>query len=119
MQYALLIYDREEDWKNLTEADRNAMFAEYGTFTREIRETGAYRAGEPLQPSRTATSVRVREGRVLSTDGPYAETREQLGGFYVVEAANLDEAVAMAARIPSARIGTVEVRPLQMMTMPG
>lgn len=117
MQYALLIYDREEDWASMSEADRGAMFAEYGQFTREVRDAGRYRAGEPLQPSRTATTVRVRDGKTLTTDGPYAETREQLGGFYIVEADNLDEAVALAARIPSVRIGAVEVRPV--MPYPG
>lgn len=112
MQYALLIYDREEDWNTMPEAERGAMFAEYGRFTESVGAAGKLRAGEPLQPSHTATTVRVREGKTLTTDGPYAETREQLGGFYIVEAADLDEAVALAARIPSARIGSIEVRPV-------
>lgn len=116
MQYLLLIYDEEKTWESMSEAERQATFAEYGTFTREVRESGHFKAGEALQPVSTATSVRVRDGKVLSTDGPFAETREQLGGFYLIEAKNLDEAVAIAARIPSARFGTIEVRPLMLYT---
>ena len=117
MQYAILIYDREEDWASMPEAQRGAMFAEYGRFTQDLKAAGKLRAGEPLQPSHSATTVRVRDGKTLTTDGPYAETREQLGGFYVLEADNLDEAVAWAARIPSALIGSVEVRPLATLSL--
>lgn len=116
MQYLLLIYDEEKTWAAMSEAERQATFAEYGAFTREVRASGHFKAGEALQPISTATSVRVRAGKVLSTDGPFAETREQLGGFYLIEAKNLDEAVAIAARIPSARFGTIEVRPLMLIT---
>ena len=88
------------------------MMGEYFAFTNQIRESGHYVAGEALQPVATATTVRVRNGQLQTTDGPFAETREQLGGFYLVDAANLDEAIALAARIPSSRIGSIEVRPV-------
>jgi hypothetical protein len=81
-------------------------------FTEQVKSSGHYRAGDPLQPTSTATSVRLRHGKPLVTDGPFAETREQLGGYYLIDANNLDEAVAIAARIPSARLGTIEVRPV-------
>ena len=116
MQYLLLIYDPEKTWATMPEAERNQMFTEYMTFTNDIKTSGHYRAGDALQPTHTATTVRVRDGKMSTTDGPFAETREQLGGFYFVEAANLDEAIALAARIPSSRIGTIEVRPV--MTFP-
>ncbi len=112
MKYALLIYDNEKDWEAMTPEESGATMGEYFAFTQGIRESGHYVAGEALQPVATATTVRVRGGRLQTTDGPFAETREQLGGFYLVDAANLDEAIAIAARIPSARIGCVEVRPV-------
>ena len=112
MQYLLLIYDDETVWTRMSEAERGRYMNEYVEFTRSIRESGHFRAGDALQPVSTATSVRVRDGKTLTTDGPFAETREQLGGYYLVEAANLDEALAIAARIPSARLGTIEVRPV-------
>ncbi|MEO8503929.1 MAG: YciI family protein [Acidobacteriota bacterium] len=112
MQYVLLIYENEKSWVGVSEADQKAMFGEYHAFTESIAKSGHYKGGEALQPVSTATSVRVRNGKTLSTDGPFAETKEQLGGFYLVEAANLDEATAMAARIPGARTGTIEVRPI-------
>jgi hypothetical protein len=90
------------------------MTAEYGTFTQSIIQSGHFKAGDGLQPSTTATTVRVREGKVLTTDGPFAETREQLGGYYLVEAKDLDAAIAIAARIPGARNGSVEVRPIMI-----
>jgi hypothetical protein len=88
--------------------------AEYGAVTASIRASGQYLAGEALQPVATATTVRVRGGTTQTTDGPFAETREQLGGFYLIDAANLDEAIAVAARIPAARTGSVEVRPVMV-----
>jgi hypothetical protein len=112
MQYTLLIYDDEQTLANMSEDERNALFAEYGTFTQELRDAGAMVAGEPLQSIQTATTVRVRDGDTLTTDGPFAETKEQLGGFYIVDVASLDEALEWAARIPSARSGSIEVRPL-------
>jgi hypothetical protein len=113
MQYLLLIYDDESLWTKMSEAETGAYMGEYTEFTRSVRESGHFRAGEALQPTSTATSVRVRDGKTVTTDGPFAETREQLGGFYLIEAKNLDEAIAIAARIPSSRLGTIEIRPIQ------
>lgn len=112
MKYMLLIYDDEGVWERMSETERHRLFGEYMQFTEQIKTTGQYIAGAPLQPVATATSVRVREGQQLITDGPFAETREQLGGYYLVDARNLDEAIALAARIPSAKLGTIEVRPV-------
>lgn len=112
MQYLLLIYDTEGDWAKMTPAEQGAMYQEYGQFTREITENGKFVAGNQLKPIASATTVRVRGGKQVVTDGPFAETKEQLGGYYLVNANDLDEAIAMAARIPSARTGSIEVRPL-------
>jgi hypothetical protein len=112
MKYMLLIYDDEKRWNNFSEAERRKLFGEYRQFGEQISSSGNHLAGAPLQPTSAATSVRVREGQRLVTDGPFAETREQLGGYYLVEAKNLDEAIGIAARIPSARLGTIEVRPV-------
>jgi hypothetical protein len=112
MKYMLLIYHEEQAWDGLTEQERQAMYAEYGKFTQEIMASGHYLGGSELHPISTATSVRVRDGKQLATDGPFAETKEQLGGYYLIEAGNLDEAIGIAARIPSARVGTIEVRPV-------
>ena len=113
----LLIYEREADWDALTEAEQRAEMGEYEKFTADIRGTGNHLAEvppAPLAPTTTATTVRVRNGKTMLTDGPFAETREQLGGFYIVEAANADDAIALAARIPGARRGSVEVRPFNL-----
>jgi hypothetical protein len=118
MKYILLIYEDEKSWANLSEAERQQFFGEYMQFTKEIRASGHYQTGAPLQPTSTATSVRIRNHKRLVTDGPFAETREQLGGFYLVEAKDLDEAIGMAARIPGARLGTIEVRPVMEVPMP-
>jgi hypothetical protein len=115
MEYLLLIYSPESDWAALSEEARGAIYKEYYTFTDGIRNSGHYKGGNPLQPVATATTVRVRNGKTMTTDGPFAETREQLGGYYLVEAANLDEAIGIAARIPGARMGSIEVRPIQKM----
>jgi len=114
MQYLLLIYEREADWHALSEQERGAIFQEYMAFTQGIMKSGHHRAGDALQPVATATTVRVRNGKTVTTDGPFAETREQLGGYYLVEAQDLDEAIALAARIPAARYGSVEVRPIMV-----
>jgi hypothetical protein len=114
MQYLLLIYDAEKEWAAMPEAERNKMFGDYMAFTNDIKASGHYRAGDALQPVHTATTVRVREGKTSTTDGPFAETREQLGGYYLIEAKDLDEATRIAARIPSARIGSIEVRPVMV-----
>jgi hypothetical protein len=112
MKYMLLIYDEEQGWGILGEADKQKMFGEYMQFTQQIKSGGQYVAGAQLHPTTAATSVRVRDGKQLVTDGPFAETREQLGGYYLIDAKDLDEAKAIAARIPSARLGTIEVRPV-------
>jgi hypothetical protein len=118
MQYLLLIYSNEAEYAARPQAEVAATMAEYGTFTQGIIQSGSYKGGERLRPVSMATTVRVRDGKTLTTDGPFAETREQLGGYYVVEARNLDEATAIAARIPGARIGSVEVRPIWAMGEP-
>lgn len=112
MQYLLLIYSNEAEWAARPKAYADEMTAEYGTFTQGIIQNGNYKGGERLRPVAMATTVRVRDGKTMITDGPFAETREQLGGYYLIEAKNLDEANAIAARIPSARIGSIEVRPI-------
>ncbi|HEX9508583.1 MAG TPA: YciI family protein [Myxococcales bacterium] len=115
MQYLLLIYDEEKGWAKMTEAERGKIFGEYHQFTEGIKKGGQHLGSNPLQPTSTATTVRVRNGKQLTTDGPFAETKEQLGGYYLIEAKNLDEAIAIAAKIPSARTGSIEVRPIMKM----
>jgi hypothetical protein len=112
MQYMLLIYDDEVQWEQLDDDERQGIIGEYFAYTNELRERGAYVAGDPLQPTRTATTVRVRNDEQIVTDGPFAETKEQLGGYYIVEAESLDEAIEWAAKIPSSRLGSIEVRPI-------
>jgi hypothetical protein len=114
MQYLLMIYRSEAELGKMTDADRQQMTAEYGAFTQSIIQSGHFKAGDGLQPSTTATTVRVREGKILTTDGPFAETREQLGGYYLVEAKDLDAAIGIAARIPGAKSGSIEVRPIMI-----
>lgn len=113
MRYMLLIYGDETMQGKMSEQERAAMFQQYGEFTEGIRKSGAFQAGDPLQPTRTATTVRSKNGKTVTTDGPFAETKEQLGGYYIVEATTLDEAISMAERIPSVRVGgSIEVRPI-------
>jgi hypothetical protein len=114
MQYLLLIYRNEAELGRMDPAARQKMTAEYGTFTQSIIQSGHFKAGDGLQPTSTATTVRVRDGKILTTDGPFAETREQLGGYYLVEAKDLDTAIGIAARIPGAREGSIEVRPIMI-----
>lgn len=109
MKYMLLIYLEE---RALSEAEREACYAESTELAHEIQAKGQYLAANPLHPTAAATSVRVRDGKRFVTDGPFAETREQLGGYFLIDAKNLDEAIDIAARIPMARKGTVEVRPV-------
>lgn len=109
MKYMLLVY---LDEKALSDAEREQCYVKSAQLTQDINATGHYLAAGPLHPVSTATSVRVREGRRLVTDGPFAETREQLGGYYVVEARDLDEAMGIAERIPVATVGTIEIRPV-------
>ena len=118
MRYALLIYASEQDWASQTEEESQAVNQEYMAFTKDIIDRGLMKGGEALQPTATATTVRVRDGETLTTDGPFAETKEQLGGFYVVEAKDLDEAIEIAARIPDVRGGSIEVRPVMEVDMP-
>ena len=112
MKYMLLIYDEEKAWGALSEAERQRIMGAYRQFSEQIRTSGHYVAGSQLAPTGAATSVRVRAGKRMLTDGPFAETNEQLGGYYVVEAKDLDEALNLAAQLPSAAMGTIEVRPL-------
>jgi len=114
MQYLLLIYGDESSWETLSEEDRGQIFQAYGTFTQELQNSGAMVAGDALQPTETATTVRVQNDEVLTTDGPFAETKEQLGGYYLIEADSLDEAIEWAAKIPGARHGSIEVRPVMV-----
>jgi hypothetical protein len=108
VKYMLLIY---ADENALDEAERQACYRESTQLTRDLDAAGKYLGASPLHPTSAATSVRIRDGRRLVTDGPFAETREQLGGFFMIDAKDLDEAIAIAARVPMARKGTVEVRP--------
>jgi len=112
MKYLLLIYDDPKVWETFPEAEVNKVMAEYRDFSKQIAESGHMIGGSQLQPASSATTVRMRDGKRLVHDGPFAETREVLGGYYLVEAKDLDEALGLAARIPSARFGTIEVRPL-------
>ncbi|WP_428940645.1 YciI family protein [Fontivita pretiosa] len=109
MKYMLLIYANE---KELTNEYRDKCYVESAQLARDLHASGKYIDASPLHPVATATSVRVRQGKTLVTDGPFAETREQLGGFYLIDARDLDEAIAIAARIPPAKLGTVEIRPV-------
>ena len=112
MKYLLMIFGDESVEAQMSEAEQQEMYGEYHAFTEKIEQQGIHRGGEALQPTSTATTVSVRDGRTITTDGPYVETKEQLGGFYVVETETLDQAIAAAAMIPGARNGHVEVRPL-------
>jgi len=112
MKYMLLIYHDEHAWSGITEAERQQIYLEYRKLRSELEARGQFVTGSQLEPVSTATTVRVRDGKELITDGPFAETHEQLGGYFLIQAENLDEATAIAARIPSARTGTIEVRPL-------
>ncbi len=114
MKYMMLVYLAENA---LTKSEREQCYVESAQLTQDLHSSGHYRDASPLHPVSTATSVRVREGKRLVTDGPFAETREQLGGYYLIEAKNLDEAIGIAERIPVARVGTIEIRPV--MEIPG
>ncbi|GAP99650.1 YciI family protein [Leptolyngbya sp. NIES-2104] len=109
MKYVLLIYLEENA---LNDTEREQCYADSAQLAQQLNSNGQYLATAPLHPVATATSVRVREGKSFVTDGPFAETREQLGGFFLIEAADLDEAIAIAAQIPGAKVGTVEIRPV-------
>ena len=112
MKYLLLIYENEGSFANIPEAEQGQIFQEYMDYSKGIVKSGNYIAGEALEPVATATTVRVKNGKTLTTDGPFAETKEQLGGFYMVEAKDLDEAIKLASGIPDSRTGSIEVRPV-------
>lgn len=112
MEYLLLIYSDESIESNLDDAGRQQLFADYMKYTEELNEAGVMKGGNALKPISTATTVRVREDKSLTTDGPFAETKEQLGGFYLIDCETLDEALAWAAKIPTAKHGSIEVRPI-------
>ena len=113
MKYLCLIYDQEKTLHAMAKPESDALMGEYVAFTRAIRASGHYLGGNDLQPTGNATTIRVRNGRMSTTDGPFAETKEQLGGYYLIEAKDLNEAIQIAARIPSAKLGSIEVRPIQ------
>ena len=118
MRYMLLIYDDEQQWAAMSPEESDNVMQAYGAYHGEVNEAGVFLQGDALQPIGTATTVRVREGQTLATDGPFAETKEQLGGFYLLECENLDEAIKWAAKIPSAVSGSIEVRPVMEMGPP-
>ena len=112
MRYLCLIYDEEKKLAAMSKNESDAFMGEYFGFTEGIKKSGHYLGGNALQPVQTATTVRVRNGKVSTTDGPFAETQEQLGGYYLIEAKDLNDPIAVAAKIPSSRIGSIEVRPI-------
>ena len=112
MQYLLLIHDDEAHWGDMPEDERNAIYAEYGQYTEELQSRGILVGANQLQPAGTATVVHVEEGKTLTTDGPFSETKEVLGGYYLIDVDTLDEALEWGAKIPGAAYGTIEVRPL-------
>ncbi len=112
MQYLLLIYGSEGDMGTMSQAELGSMYEDFGKFTGEIIASGNYKGGHELHSVTKATTVRVRDGKPVVTDGPFAETKEQLGGYYLIDAKDLDEATSIAARIPSAKFGSIEVRPI-------
>jgi hypothetical protein len=112
MQYMLLIYNDPQTWESMPEAQRGEIYNAYGTLTAELQGSGKMVAGDALQATDTATSVRVRDGETLTTDGPFAETKEVLGGYYLIDVDTLDEALEWGAKIPGAQYGTIEVRPV-------
>jgi hypothetical protein len=114
VQYMLLIYGDQSQWGSMSEEEMGQVMQAYGTFTQELQDSGAMVAGDALQQTDTATTVRVRNDETLTTDGPFAETKEQLGGYYLVDVGSLDEALEWAAKIPGARHGSIEVRPVMV-----
>ena len=113
MKYLCLIYDEEKKLGAMPKSESDAFMGEYFGFTEGIKTSGHYVGGNPLQPVHTATTVRVRNGKMSTTDGPYAETKEQLGGYYLIEARDLNDAIQVAAKIPMGRRGSIEVRPIK------
>jgi len=118
MRYLCLIYDEEKKVGAMSKSESDAFMGEYFAFTDGIKKSGHYLGGEALEPVQTATTVRIRNGKVSTTDGPFAETKEQLGGYYIINARDLNDAIQVASKIPSARLGTVEVRPIMEFNQP-
>ena len=114
MKYLCLIYDNEQRWATMSQEEGNRIMQEYFTFTDDIKRSGHMLGGESLLPTSSATTVRIRNGKLGTTDGPFAETKEQLGGFYLIEAKDLNDAIQVAARIPGAKTGSIEVRPVEV-----
>jgi hypothetical protein len=114
MKYLCLIYGDETGGSRMTKEEGEAMMADYFAFTDGIKKSGHYVGGEALKPTHTASTVRVRQGKISTTDGPFAETKEQLGGYYLIEAKDLNDAIQVAARIPGAKFGAIEVRPIEV-----
>ncbi len=114
MQYLCLIYEVESEMLTRSEEEQGKIMEEYWAFTNDVKENGQFVAGEALMPTETATTVRIRDGKRVTTDGPFAETKEQLGGFYLLECKDLDEAIEQAGRIPSSKYGSIEVRPVMV-----
>ena len=112
MEYILLIYNSEADGKKRPEAENQQIYKEYMSFTEDLTKSGKNKGGNALEPTTTATTIRVRNGKTTVADGPFAETKEQLGGYYIVEANDIDEAISIAARIPGSKHGSIEVRPI-------
>src|SRR5713226_3920577 len=115
MEYLLLIYHSEAEWGKAGPTDQSALYQEYGQLRDELAGKGKFLGGSQLMPTTMATTVRVRDGKRVVTDGPFAETKEQLGGYFFIDASGLDEAIAVAGRIPAAREGSIEIRPLVFM----
>jgi len=113
MKYLCLIYDDEKKWETMSKAEADAYMGEYFAFTEGVKVSGHYLGGNALQPVQTATTVRSRNGKPSTTDGPFAETKEQLGGYYLIDARDLNDALQVAQKIPSIRTGSIEVRPIQ------
>jgi len=117
MEFMLLIYHNEEEARNRPDEEKRQIFQEFAAFTEDVMKSGKRKAGGPLEFTPTAATVRVRDGKTMVTDGPFAETKEQLGGYVLVDAKDLDEAIAIAARIPSSKYGSTEVRPMLKLDM--
>ena len=114
MRYLCLIYDEEKKLAGMAKSESDAFMGEYFAFTEGAKASGHYVGGNALQPVHTATTVRVRNGKMSTTDGPFAETKEQLGGYYLIEATDLNDAIQVASKIPSAKVGSIEVRPIMV-----
>ncbi len=114
MHYALLIYGSQTVYDGMTQEEQAKVFQGHNAFFADVQQRGIFEGGRPLQPTSTATTVRVREGKTLVTDGPFAETKEQLGGFYILDCKDLDEAIELATRIPEAAFGSIEIRPIMV-----